>query len=560
MKGFAVRRFRAIAASAWLSLCLPQQGVAIPAAKDTWIRVQSPSFTLISDAHPEVATEAAQILECFRASVELRAHSPTQEAYVPTTVIVFENDAAFRPYKIMRNGEPAPYIGMFTPTPFGNFIAMTINRDRDPYSTVLHEYTHWMLERNNVQVPLWLHEGMAEFFSTFRIKGDKAEIGRPIDDHVEWLKHTPLFPLPKLFVIDHSSRDWDESSRRGLFYAEAWVLYHYLNMGRPELGPKLEVFLESLNATANVNQAWKDAFGMGYEPIEAGLRQYVLEERLPTLSVPLNGPGRDESAQVEQLPRAALLTTLGEYMLHVTPWQAAEARIHLEAAVQADPAYAPALAALASLMVEQGESVRAEALFQRAVEHSRNDDEPFFRWGTSKVRRFVQEHRDDEELPETLPPDLLSARELLVQAVGARPNRTETFVNLGITYLFDPGEVGEGVSALEAARRLAPARMDVAYYLVVLCLRQGARAAAAALVLDVMSRSLSRDWLQRAVVALEEDTVRLYNTAVDSYNAGDVAAAQSLLKQLEHGVTNVEMAKAVTAFREKLAARADGRR
>jgi hypothetical protein len=48
-----------------------------------------------------------------------------------------------------------------------------------------------MLQQNaSAAIPLWLNEGLAEYFSTFRLhRGDqRAEIGRAVDAHVAVLR------------------------------------------------------------------------------------------------------------------------------------------------------------------------------------------------------------------------------------------------------------------------------------------------------------------------------------------------------------------------------------
>lgn len=547
-----MRRFFASLIFAMLIVSVPRPCFGVPSQKEKWLRVRTPHFTLLSNAHPEVTAEAAKMLECFRGTVEEQEPTTATGVYVPTTVILFEDDDAFRPYKLQPSGDPLPYAGFLVPTPDGNYIGMTISEERDPYATVLHEYTHWMLEKNHAQVPLWLHEGMAEFYSSFKIKGDKAVIGRTLEHHVEWLDHLRLLPLPKLFVMDHASRDWNEGLRRGLFYAQAWILYHYMHLGRPELAPKLDQFLRSLNATANTTTAWNEAFGTGYEPIEAGLRQYVQEKRFPTREVPLRCPDREALGDVEPVPYADIAYTLGDFMAHATPWQAREARLHFDAALRIDPAHARAQVALATILDAEDRRLEAADRFHKAQELAGNDDEVYFRWGSSKVRRAQDRYADATMPLDTLPADLLTARELLTRSLALRPERAEALVNLGVTYVFDPGDPRAGVAALESARILLPARMDVACYLVYLYLRLENRPAATALVHDVLGRSLRREWLQRATSLLQEDSVRLYNSAIDRANDGDHAGALRLLDQLAVGVDDASFARTVAALREQL--------
>jgi tetratricopeptide (TPR) repeat protein len=71
----------------------------------------------------------------------------------------------------------------------------------------------------------------------------------------------------------------------------------------------------------------------------------------------------------------------------------------------------------------------------------------------------------------------------------ANPGIGEAWAGLGLTYLLASKDVGEGIEALEKARRLLPAREDIALNLATLYARGGARDRARALVDTVLSRS-----------------------------------------------------------------------
>ncbi len=43
---------------------------------------------------------------------------------------------------------------------------------------ILHELTHWFLRMHHGQAPSWIHEGLADYFSTMEIRDDEAVLGR----------------------------------------------------------------------------------------------------------------------------------------------------------------------------------------------------------------------------------------------------------------------------------------------------------------------------------------------------------------------------------------------
>ncbi len=542
------------AGAAFVALAATQGAHALPKPNEKWVRAQSAHFTLISNAGRDKAAEVALTLEGFRRVVEDEGGTPG--AYSPTTILVFDSDDSYRPYSLKPDGQPDASAGKFISTPDGNYIGIDLAGKSDWRQIILHEYVHWIVSQNELDPPQWLNEGMAEYYSTFRRRGNTLEIGRPIQQHLDWLRRSPLMPLAELFTITRESEEYNEGSRRGLFYAESWALYHFIRLGRPELYERLEVFLESLKADVNVTQAWKEAFGVGFLPIETELQMYVHRPEHPYQQIRVRGLGVDESIQVTSLPYAELLYHLGEYLVHMTPEQTTGAEEHLRCAVAADSQQARAHAALASFLAARGsthfatpaqvaaESSEAARHFRRGVEFAGNDDEPFFRWGMSEVQQYRRRRPSVSMHPGPLPADLQHAREMLERCIALQPNRVEAYVGLGMTYLHDPGEVNRGIALLERARNLMPARMDVTYGLVVLYLRIADRASATGLMEHVMVHSRDPSWPAAAHSAV-------YAHAVTLFNAGQYAEVVHLLDWLRPRVQDHELVERVQQLRQE---------
>ena len=87
---------------------------------------------------------------------------------------------------------------------------------------------------------MWLNEGLAEFYSTFQMVGDReALLGRPVPGHLEQLNLRTLLPLEDSANVRHDSPMYNEGDRRSLFYAQAWALTHMLLVGQPTGRDKL---------------------------------------------------------------------------------------------------------------------------------------------------------------------------------------------------------------------------------------------------------------------------------------------------------------------------------
>ena len=85
---------------------------------------------------------------------------------------------------------------------------MVINGDPkgDETAITYHEYLHSVLRANYVDLPLWLNEGLSEYYSTFQVRATEAHIGTAIREHVLWLRRHAMIPLRELFAVDQARR------------------------------------------------------------------------------------------------------------------------------------------------------------------------------------------------------------------------------------------------------------------------------------------------------------------------------------------------------------------
>jgi hypothetical protein len=72
-------------------------------------------------------------------------------------------------------------------------------------------------------------EGFAEYFSTIEVDGKQAKLGKkPPPGDWELLHQHGMMKVSDLFRVQHNSREYNEGDRRSVFYAESWLLVHYL--------------------------------------------------------------------------------------------------------------------------------------------------------------------------------------------------------------------------------------------------------------------------------------------------------------------------------------------
>src|SRR5215213_10909610 len=208
MKSHHTRPPFARAVAAALFLLLAAQAAA--AAKDTWTSVRSQNFFLVGNASEkeirQVATRLEQFRDVFTKLLKVNFNTP-----IPTTVVVFKNDSAYKPFKPVADGKVVEVGGYFQSGDDVNYITLTPERSgavENPYGTIYHEYTH-LLVNNSLgpgQAPAWFNEGLAEYYSTFGIEDDrKVYLGRLVNYHLRLLREQRLIPLSQLFAVTHHS-------------------------------------------------------------------------------------------------------------------------------------------------------------------------------------------------------------------------------------------------------------------------------------------------------------------------------------------------------------------
>jgi hypothetical protein len=143
-------------------------------------------------------------------------------------VYVFSAEGV-RAFPAIAQRQPGGIGGYFWRNVDTNTIAFSTEGFADEAAVVFHEYSHLLVGTAVRSIPIWLNEGLAEYYSTFSLKsgGKGANIGLAIPRHVQLLRQR-FIPLSQLLAVDQSSELYNEGERRSIFYAESWALTHYL--------------------------------------------------------------------------------------------------------------------------------------------------------------------------------------------------------------------------------------------------------------------------------------------------------------------------------------------
>lgn len=263
-------------ACAWLLVALAALLRAEPV--ETWTKVTSPYFTILTPAAEGTAREWAVELEEFRRGMQAFVPVPVDKLR-PVTVVLFANEKAMEPYLPLENGHPARMGGYFVRDDGINTIMLSLEGNReDVRHTIYHEAVHWYLSAFDGPMPLWLGEGLAELYATFELTDARHyTMGNLIGPYVMLLRREPFMPLVRLFGTGRESLLYNEGTRASIFYAQSWALVHYLFYGESSPGRESILrYLQLLAADQSHDAAFQQAFGATHGEIEKRLRTYIM--------------------------------------------------------------------------------------------------------------------------------------------------------------------------------------------------------------------------------------------------------------------------------------------
>jgi tetratricopeptide (TPR) repeat protein len=259
------------------------------AAKDTWLRVSAPEFTLITSLPQRDAIAWAGEFSHYVAAMRSFFRNGDREL-APLTVVIFARERDFEQYRPLgADGRPQLMAGFFSRQPSWAIAGLaSLNSPEDVRRTIFHEGVHWFLSQNDRVNPVWLDEGLAEVFSTFRATKTDAEWGRAIDEHVALLRLNDTVSLKDALFAAHGDLFGNDSLRTSFVYAKSWEFAHFVIFGEHDI-PRdaLGKYAQLLSQAMEPDEAFTRAFGKTYDQMDKLLEGYLRRGRYHIARQPL---------------------------------------------------------------------------------------------------------------------------------------------------------------------------------------------------------------------------------------------------------------------------------
>lgn len=411
-------------------------------AKETWTSLRTKNFLLVGNAGEGDMRKVAIQLEQFRHTLSLLFPRLKVETSVPTTVVIFKDHDSFRPFKPRYKGKIVENVGgYFVSRQDINYIALTAEtRGASPYEVIFHEYEHFIIRNNLRKVPLWLNEGLAEFYSSFAAGDDaqKVRLGEPIARHVFTLRESRL-PFKTLLTVDHKSPQYNESSKVGVFYAESWALIHFLMVGNDgKRRSQLSNFIDQLNSEMSVEENFRQSFQTDYQTMEKELDKYIRKFTFPVLDVIFKEQlAFAKEMQSVKLSEAETQYYLGDLLLQTGQYKEAEER--LQKSLKLDAGFAPSQVSLGILRFRLRQLDEAKKMFQAAI----NSDQKNYLAHYYYAEVLAQERQYEDAIKS------------YQQSISLNPRNAAAHADLGYAFLALRRD-GEAAQAFQQAISLDP--------------------------------------------------------------------------------------------------------
>jgi tetratricopeptide (TPR) repeat protein len=303
-----------------------------------WTEVRSPHFTVLTNSNDRDGRRIASQFERMRAVFHVVIPSASDDAGTPIVVLALKDKKSFKAL------EPEAYLaknqldlaGLFLNAQDKDYVLVRLDAEGDhPYATVYHEYTHYLLRKAD-WLPLWLNEGLAEFYQNTDIRDPKeVKFGEPSPDDILYLRQSRLLPLTTLLGVDHNSPYYHDEQKGSVFYSESWALTHYIEITDFKSNTeRLQNYAHRLAQHEDPVTAAQEVFG-DLKKLEQVLNGYVQQSNFQEfrLKSPVDIP--ESSFAVRAVPGPEADAVRADVLLDVG--RKKEAADLLESVLAADP-------------------------------------------------------------------------------------------------------------------------------------------------------------------------------------------------------------------------------
>jgi tetratricopeptide (TPR) repeat protein len=338
------------------------------APAERWVEASSAHFIVLTDSSDKDARGLASQFERMHMVFHTLLPTPEDESDPPIMVVAVKDRKglqALEPLSYLAKGQ-MDVAGLFLRSADKNYILVRLDAtEQHAFSTVYHEYTHYMLRKADSWLPLWLNEGLAQFYENTDFDDKKAWLGEANAGQLRLLNRNNLIPIATLLAVDARSPYYHDEQKSSIFYAESWALTHYLIVSDRIQGThRMHNYYELLTQGENSVTAAEHAFG-DLERLQAKLNEYTMQRRFNCFMMPAVLAAKDAAVDVKPVLTTEADAIRADLLMFARRKQ--EARELIKRVLRDDPDNELANVTMGFLQYQEGDIAGAKDWYGKAV-------------------------------------------------------------------------------------------------------------------------------------------------------------------------------------------------
>jgi len=396
-----------------------------------WRLTQSAHFDVYSQTDDRAARDTLNWLEQLRGFF-IQQTGLNLDGSTPVRVIVFRSVNEYQPYRL-RGFADAYYVGSGS----RDYIVLCAP-DASNLHIAAHEYAHLILRASGLQKPLWLNEGLAEFFSTVKIGDRGSALGGDVPANAQALQRNDWLPMNDLLTHEEP-RAGEELRQTMVYYAQCWALLDMLVLS-PTYGPRFHALITALTLGTPGIEAFATILKKSPAALSADLHSW---EKNPARLVPVSLPGvrsNDIATEISDVSTLESRSMLAELLLAANQLDRAE--VLYRGLLKESPAAPEAYAALGAIALRRGDLAAARTEWKEAIDRGIKDSTLCYQFAVLAENAGV-------------PP--VEIRMVLERAIALKPDYDDARYKLALLEK-NAGHYELAVNQLRAMIRISPAR------------------------------------------------------------------------------------------------------
>ena len=425
------------------------------AKTEEWLEVRTPHFVVVTNAHEKQARHVADQFERVRFVFHRVFPSANVDPGSPIVVLALKDKKGFQalePEAYLARGQ-LQLAGLFLRAADKNYVLLRLDAEGEhPYATVYHEYTHLLISHAEEWLPLWLNEGMAQFYENTDIHDQEVLLGQASAGALYELQQNRLLPLATLFTVDNTSPYYHEENKGSIFYAESWALTHYLMVKDfQDRTNRIPDYAKLVNGHVDPVTAATTAFG-DLKKLQSNLESYISRGEISYFRMPGATDVDDTAFRVRPLTLPAADAVRADFLAYDQRFT--DARTLLDRVLHDEPNNVSAHETMGFLAFRDGKLDDAQHWYEQAVQLDSQSYLAHYYFAAITMREGMPSAQIQDQIEASLKaatklnPSFAPAFDQLAMFYGiAHKNLEEAHAASLMAVQLDPGNVGFRINA-----------------------------------------------------------------------------------------------------------------